>query len=316
VNFIKRIFAILFTVSVLAISLPSTAQTIEEIEVLAKQGNAKAQFDLANMLGNEANQNSSPDFTEVLYWLKASSAGGYAEAQYTMGLIYLEEYLSEPYGVKNDIKKGIDLITKAANQGLPEAQSKLGEMYYYGSDVPQNYSKAFEWYLKAAKQNHHFSQLKVAEMYFDGHGVRQSDKKSEEWYNKSAEDGKVRHQEILGNRYSSGGIGMGAPLDYFKAKQWYTKAADQGDSYSQYKLGTFYEEGKGTFVDYKVAKEWYLKSARQGNSVSAYNLGKLYEEGKGVRQSYETAKEWYGQACDDGYQEGCDKYKELKFKGY
>jgi len=54
----------------------------------------------------------------------------------------------------------------------------------------------------------------------------------------------------------------------------------------------------------------------QDHPVSQYRLGALYEEGKGVRQDYNIAKEWYGKACDNGYQDGCDKYKELKFKGY
>ena len=36
----------------------------------------------------------------------------------------------------------------------------------------------------------------------------------------------------------------------------------------------------------------------------------------GVRQNYVVAKEWFGKACDNGYQNGCDAYKELNQQGY
>lgn len=37
----------------------------------------------------------------------------------------------------------------------------------------------------------------------------------------------------------------------------------------------------------------------------------MYADGKGVRQNYAEAKEWSGKSCDNGFQHGCDKYREL-----
>lgn len=184
----------LFIASALTISMPSTAQNFEEIKTAAIDGNAKAQYQLAEILSTEAGKKSNPDFTEALEWLTKSSEQGYAEAQYNLGLIYFEDYLAKPLGLKLDVIKGLTLINEAANQGFPKAQSKLGSLYYYGGEVPQDYHKAFEWYLKAANQDDHYSQLRVASMYFTGQGVRQSYEKADEWRTRSAADGDPDHQ--------------------------------------------------------------------------------------------------------------------------
>ena len=42
----------------------------------------------------------------------------------------------------------------------------------------------------------------------------------------------------------------------------------------------------------------------------------MYEIGQGVRQDKRAAKEWYGKACDAGFQDGCDKYRELNEAGF
>ena len=112
--------------------------------------------------------------------------------------------------------------------------------------------------------------------------------------------------------------GQGVSKSYEKADEWRTRSAADGDPSHQYTLGNIYspEFQWDSKLDYAKAKEWYSKAAIQGHSYSQYQLGKFYEEGKGVRQDYRTAKEWYGKACDNGDQDGCDKYKDFKFKGY
>lgn len=44
----------------------------------------------------------------------------------------------------------IPLYQEAARQGNPEAFNGLGNRYYYGQGVVQDYQKAMEWYMKAA----------------------------------------------------------------------------------------------------------------------------------------------------------------------
>ena len=128
-----------------------------------------------------------------------------------------------------------------------------------------------------------------------------------------AEQGNSMRQFMLGNYYRDG---QGVRQDYSKAFYWYQKSANQGDSYGQYGMGYAYSNGRGVRQDYSKALEWFKKSAKQNNEYSQSYIGTMYEYGQGVRQNKTTAKEWYGKACDNGYQTGCDWYKQLNEQGY
>ncbi|WP_265013539.1 SEL1-like repeat protein [Moraxella catarrhalis] len=45
-------------------------------------------------------------------------------------------------------------------------------------------------------------------------------------------------------------------------------------------------------------------------------MGAMYYNGQGVSQNKSTAKRYFGQACDNGYQSGCDHYRILNEQGY
>lgn len=60
---------------------------------------------------------------------------------------------------------------KAAEQGDSIAQKILGDIYYGGKGVPQNYSLAAQFYREAGDQGDMHSQKKLADMYRFGNGV-------------------------------------------------------------------------------------------------------------------------------------------------
>ena len=62
------------------------------------------------------------------------------EHTYLIGLAYLEGLYMEV-----DRKRGVEMITTAAEAGLEEAMTKLLNMYRYGSGTPLNYKKALYW---------------------------------------------------------------------------------------------------------------------------------------------------------------------------
>lgn len=51
--------------------------------------------------------------------------------------------------------------------------------------------------------------------------------------------------------------------------------------------------------------------AERGSAKAEYSLGEIYYEGKGVPQDSTRAKEWYGKSCNNGEQDGCNKYKRM-----
>jgi TPR repeat protein len=54
------------------------------------------------------------------------------------------------WGVPQDYAEAVKWYRKAADQGLPPAQSNLAGMYYFGRGVPQDYVRAHLWFNLAA----------------------------------------------------------------------------------------------------------------------------------------------------------------------
>ncbi|MDR2869348.1 MAG: hypothetical protein LBV04_02760 [Deferribacteraceae bacterium] len=185
-----------------------------------------------------------------------------------------------------------------AEQGDAHAQNNLGNMYYQGKGVPQNYAKAMEWYTKAAVQGYAHAQNNLGTMYGDGTGVSQDYAKAVGWYTKAAEQGNAAAQKNLGYAYE---IGQGISQDYAKAMEWYTKSAEQGFADAQNNLGTMYENSRGVPQNYDKAIEWYTKAAEQGNVYAQTNLGNMYYQGKGMPQNYAKAMELYTKAAEQKY---------------
>ncbi|MBE4724310.1 sel1 repeat family protein, partial [Acinetobacter baumannii] len=68
-------------------------------------------------------------------------------------------------GVAQSYAKAAEWYSKAADQGLAEAQYNLGGMYDKGQGVAQSYAKAAEWYSKAADQGLAEAQYNLGVMY-------------------------------------------------------------------------------------------------------------------------------------------------------
>jgi hypothetical protein len=62
-------------------------------------------------------------------------------------------------GVVKDVKKAIKLYRGATKQGLTQAQLYLGNIYYNGELVTQDYGEALKWFHLAAQQGEFISQL-------------------------------------------------------------------------------------------------------------------------------------------------------------
>ena len=61
----------------------------------------------------------------------------------------------------------------------------------------------------------------------------------------------------------------------------------------------------------EIADKSLCEAAERGDIKAQSRLGAMYYSGKGVRQNKPLAKEWFGKSCDNGYQVGCDAYRDL-----
>lgn len=103
----------------------------------------------------------------------------------------------------------------------------LGDFYFYGRGVTQDYSRALEWWRMAANQGEALAQNGVG------------------WI----------HLKCLGVK-----------CDYCQAADWFRKSAEQGCEIAQINMGYVLENGKGVSVDYPEAQKWYRLATAHGNA--------------------------------------------------
>jgi TPR repeat protein len=127
---------------------------------------------------------------------------------------------------KGDYATALRLIRPLAEQGVAEAQDKLGLMYEYGQGVPKDYAAAMGWYRKAAEQGLAGAQYALGFIYENGQGVPQDGAAAASWYRKAAVRGFAKAQNNLGLRYWKG---EGVPQDYVLAHMWFNLSAASGN---------------------------------------------------------------------------------------
>jgi len=112
-----------------------------------------------------------------------------------------------------------------ANQGDPNAQVNLGNLYMRGLGVEQDYAIAYEWYAKAARQGHATGQNKLAVMHYYGLGVKENHAEAAHWFLKAAQQGDPAAAMVIAELYDKGD---GVPASKISAYVWFSIAADLG----------------------------------------------------------------------------------------
>ncbi len=85
-----------------------------------------------------------------------------------------------------DYRTSLNVWLERAQQGDPEAQSYVGEIYEKGLGLPNDYKAAFIWYSKAAKQGYSRAQINLGYLYEKGLSVEQNSLTALNWYRKAS----------------------------------------------------------------------------------------------------------------------------------
>lgn len=277
----------------------------------AERGNAEDQSLLGGIYSTGYGD-TKVNYVKAVEWFKKSAAQGYAQAQYSLGLMYLNGG-----GVRQNSAKAVELFEKAAMQGYAEAQYGLGLMYFDGDGVRQNSAQACELIKKSAAQGNSNAQNHLGLMYAKGEGVNQNFAQAKEWYEKSAAQGNAEAQYNLGLMLYQ--ASLGDPQKFIQAFKWFEKSAAQGYAGAQFNLGVMYAQGEGVSQDFAQAISlWEQAAAQKHNSAvtAQFYLGVIYHDGRGVSQDFAQAKEWYKKACDNGNQQACEFYLKLEEDGH
>lgn len=176
---------------------------------------------------------------------------------------------------RNDkIKKKYLLF--AVNLGIADAQLRLANHYFNGSDLfEQDFTKAFIWYEKAALNGDNDAQNSLGDCYYWGHGVQQDYKQAVYWFEKAAES---EHSEALFNLGHCYENAQGVEENAELAANYYRRAAEHDYADAQYELGLSYANGYGVDEDLLQCAFWIRKAAEQGHEGAQEYLEKLEDE--------------------------------------
>lgn len=201
------------------------------------------------------------------------------------------------HGVPQDYAQALTWYRRAADLGDADAMNTVGDSYWWGLGEPQDYAQALAWYRKAADRGSANSMFMIGYSYHAGVGVPGDDEQSLAWYRKAAELGFSKAMFCVGDAYRDG---RGVPQDHIEALAWYRKAANLGNPDGMNDLGTAYFHGDGVSQDYSLAVAWWRKAADLGSSEAMSNLGIANEGGWGVPKDNAQALVWYRKAAELG----------------
>ncbi|MCI7484646.1 MAG: sel1 repeat family protein [Helicobacter sp.] len=178
--------------------------------------------------------------------------------------------------IKGNIKQALYLFNKSCESGDYAACYELGVLYSKGEKVQKDHHKSMNYYENACNGGVFSACNNLGVMFSEGTGVRQ---------------------------------------DYLRSLELYDKACHNGNADACNNLGVMFENGYVSEKrDYVQAGLYYTDACMGKSAKGCYNLGFLVFHGKGTKRDMEVGMEYFGLSCDFGFQEGCNRYKELTLK--
>jgi TPR repeat protein len=171
---------------------------IDELEALAKGGDADAMLEYGTRLVEGQGVDTST--AEGLDWLSKAAKAGETQAWYALGFVY-----SNGVGVELDLAKSLKYYRQGAEAGDADCQTAMGMFYQAGDKIPSGLeadpAEAVKWYQKAAEQDHTEAIQHLATLNARGMGIDQDDAEAVRWYRKGAELGNADCMWGLGRCY-------------------------------------------------------------------------------------------------------------------
>lgn len=129
-------------------------------------------------------------------------------------------------------------LSSLADAGNPEAQFRLGLMYFTGQGVTENEKRAYELLLKSANQGHIPAMLQLANVLTFGQQI----------------------PTLIADPDT-------------EAAKWYFQAASAGNAEAQYSLGVLFQTGKGVVRSNEEAMHWMQQAAKNGHEGAKAYVG-------------------------------------------
>jgi TPR repeat protein len=184
-------------------------------------------------------------------------------------------------------------VYAAACQGLPEAQTILGQMLLDGRGTPADAGAARRWFALAAQAGYAPAANMLGRCHERGWGGAPDYPAAAQHYRQAAEDGLDWGQYNLANMLLRG---RGLTKDLAQSFDWFAAAAAQGHAKSINLVARFLEEGWIGPPDLPQAAAWYRRAAEGGDFRGQYNLASLLAQSGRVAE----AVPWFERAGETG----------------
>lgn len=198
-------------------------------------------------------------------YLESAERLGDADATYNLANAYLEGN----YGCAIDLKRGFDLMHRAADAGFEGAMNDLGRLYATGTGVPQDDVVARSWFQRAANSGNATAAANLAYMLLNGFGGPADVATAIRMLEQGASAGNARSAYRLAGIYRDGS--QAVPQDFSLARKWAVQAADGGDSDGALLAAQLLRSGSGGAVD-EAEAERLLRGSMQRDPRCALAL--------------------------------------------
>ena len=170
--------------------------------------------------------------------------------------------------LEKDYEMAFMLYQRAAADGDPEAQYKLGKMYYGGEGTEKNTDEAIRLFRLAAEQGYEKAEFRLGAAYQLGWDIAQDKESAFYWYKRAAEHGNVKAMLYIGYYCETG---YGTEISIPEAMGWWRRALDASDGKcceAAYKLGHYYYVGIDGKRDLMQARYYFILADKNGYECS------------------------------------------------
>lgn len=184
--------------------------------------------------------------------------------------------------------EGLARYEQGCKRGVLRACSKLGFRLVEASREPAQVKRALELFTRACDGGDPLGCSNLASFTWDGEGVAKDAKKAAQYAEKACTGGDAFGCGTLGSLWAQGELGKKDPV---KAFGYFGKACDGGSASGCNQVGMAYAAGEGVKKDLEHAMAIWAKACRERNAGACANLGRAFElKGEGERAQKATAR--------------------------
>jgi TPR repeat protein len=182
---------------------------------------------------------------------------------------------------EESMKKGFQMVLKAAEKGYLRAESGVAYLYNVGMGTPKDNALAIKWFRLAAEKGHTISQYNLGKLLvadeaplLEGFVDRKAQHEDGvKWIRKAADDGLLDAQTTYGVILYQGDFET--KRDPAAAVGYLKPAADAGSLEAMNVLGVMHDNGDGVPHDPTVAERFLRQAAMAGHVKAQANLGEF-----------------------------------------